>query len=471
MKKIFSLTCFALLILSIPVLAKIDNASTSSLSIDDTTSKSVINPQDVKEGELAVCFDYYKFGKLTMGFGTRSDSYQAGDPVLIEGGVVNQNNYPLVKIDVKARIVKNISNSRTIILDEFDVASDITLAAKKEFKISHNYILPLNAPAGEYQIMLYAVENGQFNLGDVSFRSGNGNAKILFFVEGNKIDHIYLDQAKIMLGEKAYVPDFQYNQHESDGSMPITVPIYNPSNEERKMKVTYDLYSTNSYDITKKLNTKSEVVTVPAKSQIKLTYIVNKVDVPVYYLSITAEPSVKTKNTSIFREKTIANVKFFAKGQAGTKINFSGVDSYPLKDGKEVTLITCFSNTDGDDFANNKYKIESVLFDQNKIELSRILYEGKAFRNTTGLISKFTPTKDISDFYIITTTYDSEGKIIDTIEKNYSCNDIDANVCIKPDEAKKPLSIMIVGVMLLISIMFIGLIFKIYHMPWSNMIF
>jgi hypothetical protein len=224
------------------------------------------------------------------------------------------------------------------------------------------------------------------------------------------------------------------------------------------MRVTYDLYAWDAANPTNKISTRSEDVVVPARASYELTYMIDAATLPVYYLTITAEPVGTLKDASIFSEKTISHIRLMVNGVSRPRLNFIGVDTYPLQAGKEATLVTCFHNTSGETDSRIT-KIETILYDQNKKELSRIVYEGKIIPDISGLIHKFTPSKESSQFTIVSKMSDAQGTVLDTVEKIYTCQDINPQICpptqpVSPPASHLPSSIVLVigGILFLLLI-------------------
>ena len=362
---------------------------------------------------------------------------------------------------MKARLVKDIpepdySRSEIIILDEFDVAENISIDTKGEYSVSYTYVLPKNSPSGQYQIVFYVVEQDRYNLAGLNFTNDVVASKILFDVRGNNSEYVYLDQTQIMVGEQPHNVMAFVTQHKSNISIPVSIPLYNPESEDEVMNVTYNLYSWDSANEKNKIDTKTEEVLVPAQSEYMLTYQVDNGMLPVYYLSITAHPK------GAVEEKTISNIRFALRDETKSRINFTGVDSYPLKQGEESTLVTCFH--DGSGRANlDSTRIETILYDENNKEISRIEYDGKTIPDIKGIINKFTPIKDIVNFTVVTNMFDSQGNQIDSIEKTYNCQDINPSLC----PVSKPLNPFVV--VTLIGII-LGLIILIYKRKTINLL-
>ncbi len=146
-----------------------------------------IEVNDVIQGTLASCFDYYTFGSIGVDLTQNLNTYQPGEPVMITGVIKNNNKYPVVGMDIRARLVKNIPSPKPMraehmILDEFNIADNITLDANGEFQVSYTHLLPLNAPKGQYQLYFYAVEQDRFNLSGLSFTNDIVASRIAFDV-------------------------------------------------------------------------------------------------------------------------------------------------------------------------------------------------------------------------------------------------------------------------------------------------
>lgn len=429
--------------------------------IDEQTANATIEAENVKEGEVASCFDYYKFPSVAVVLNTNTNSYNPGDTVVIGGKIKNNNNYPIVGVDVKARLVKDIpepvySRSEIITMDEFDVAENISVDSNGEYSVSYSHKLSMDAPSGDYQVMFYVVEQDRFNLAGLSFTNDIVASKIDFEVKGSNPDYVYLDQTQIMVGDQEHNVMAFVTQHKSDVVIPVTLPLYNPELEEKVMVVTYDLYSWDSANQKNKIDTRIEEVTVAPQSESMLEYKVDNGTLPVYYLSITAHPKGNPE------EKTMSNIRFALRDETKSRINFAGVNSYPLKQGEESTLVVCFHEGSARSSTEN-VRVETIVYDQDQKEISRIEFDGKMIPDIQGIIKKFTPKKDLENFTVVTKMYNSKGEELDSIEKEYNCKDINPELC----PVQKPMSpflvIAIIGIIL-------GLCVLVYKRKTINLI-
>jgi hypothetical protein len=234
--------------------------------------------------------------------------------------------------------------------------------------------------------------------------------------------------------------------------VPVSIPLYNSGDSEKQMNVTYDLYSWDAASSENKIESKMEQVTVPAKSEVQLRYVIDKPNTPVYYLSITAEPSLQDLDNSVFKEKSISNIRLAIDDLSKTRLNYVGVNQYPFKKDTETTLFTCFHNTSEIESSENS-RVVSVLYDMRKRELARTEFLGKANPNIAGIIQNFKPKRNISEFMIESTLYNEKGEIIDKVEKKYSCQDINPELC--ASDIKSTLLAVLVLFLVLISLAFL----------------
>lgn len=419
-----------------------------------------INPRNAKKGEIVACSDYYMLGSLHIDLTQNYSTYNAGDPIVLTGSLKNTNAYPLIGVDIKARLVKdipeaNVLRSEIIILEDINIAQNLTIEAGEEYPISYSHLLPLNAPSGDYQMYFYAVEQDRYNLSGLSFTNDITGSQIAFTVNGAPSDHIYLDQTQITVGDQEHNVMGRMTQHTSGSAIPVSIPLYNPETTSKQMTVTYNLYSWDSSHSKNLITTQTEQVTVEPLSEKMLTYTLTQPSHPVYYLSIEASPTDKIKDSSVFRETTHAHIRFAIKDISSPRLVFSTVTTYPLMQGSESSIVTCFQ---GMHEGEEPYaKIETTLKDMNGKILAQSLYEGLVPSWGTAIKQTLSPRTDTFDFILSTTVYDDKGNLIDQVDKVYTeCGDADVEFC--PPEKTFPWTTLLLtlgGVLILLGFVFI----------------
>ncbi len=380
-----------------------------------------VKPENVKEGEIASCFDYYAFGEVDLLVSTDMNTYSPGGSVIIKGTIKNDNKYPISDITVRARIVKNIPNpdvarSEIISLEEFDLVKDITLGGGAEQELQYGYSLPMNAPKGQYQVLLFVYDHDRFNQAGISFTNDVTAAKLDFQVNGPNNDHIYLDQTRITVNDQPHNVMAFLTNHNA-GPVTVKMPLVNPGNEDKKMTVTYDIYVWDSASEKNKINTKTETVDVKAGSETILEYVVENPDKAVYYVSISADNADK-RASSLFSKKTISNIRFLVNGFDYSRINSVGVNTYPL-----------LKNTEANRTTTEGYTLKSALLDQDNNVIASVEYAGAFDPTIHSLIKKFAPDRDLYNFKIVTSLHNEKGILIDEVEVVYDCASISGAQC------------------------------------------
>lgn len=394
-----------------------------------------IKTEAFKKGEPAACFDYYTFGSINVSLQTDLIKYDSGSPIFINGQITNNNRYPITNLSIRARLVRDIPNpeylrSEIITVSDFNVVENITINASSTFNVQYSHLLPLNAPEGKYKILFYAYNNDRFNQAGLSFTNDIIASSVSFDVMGGNPHHIYLDQTKITLNDQVHNVMAFLTQHEKDTPVTISIPLVNPSSEDEEMTVVYTLYKWDGLRKENIVDAKTETIFVPAKNKVQLTYTTSKTDASVYFLNIKADNTKLKKDKSVYNIETQSNIRFAMNGYDFPRINSFGVDSYPIRAGQEATLFTCYHNGANQDTIN-PVNISTILYDEKGKVVAQTEYDGKIGGDINAIIKKFTLKKDLVNFKTITTLTDNTGNVLDTIENEYKCEDLDPTQCSK----------------------------------------
>ncbi len=436
-----------------------EEALITDQELDALRNQPEIDPRNAKKGEIVSCSDYYALGSLHINLTQNYNTYNAGDTVLLRGSLKNNNSYPLIGVDIKARLVKDIPEanplrSEIIILEDIHIAQDLTIPAGEEYSIAYSHLLPLNAPSGDYQMYFYAIEQDTYNISGLSYTNDIVGSQIAFSVQGTPSDHIYLDQTQITVGDKAHNVTGSMTRHLSTAPVPVSIPLYNPSSESKQMTVTYTLYSWDSSNSKNILTTQTEQVTVAPRSEQLLTYTVTQPSHPVYYLSIEAKPTNPTKDESVFKETTQSHIRFAIQDISAPRLVFSTINAYPLMQGQESSMVTCFQSVNDKEYPYAK--IETILKDMNGKILAQSLYEGSISSNSIAIRQTLKSRSDISDFVLTTIMYDEKGDIIDQTDKIYTeCGNTELEFC--PPEKTFPwtmIALIVGGILVVIGLIF-----------------
>ncbi|MEI6042240.1 MAG: fibronectin type III domain-containing protein [bacterium] len=416
-------------------------ASSTLLKATSTLVKPDVPPVDLsafKQGEAASCFDYYTFGSIAVNLSTDASTYSPGDVVILRGEIKNNNKYPITNLTVRARLVKDIPNpdylrSEIITLQDFNIVENITLDAGKSFAVNYSHLLPLNSPKGEYKLLFYAYNNDRFEQSGLSFSNISTAQSLRFKVVGNNPQQVYLDQTKITVNDMDYNVIGPIPEIAKSNSANISIPLVNPTGKDEKMTITYSLYKWDDLLDKNKVDSKVENITVSANSKVNLLYKVVKTDMPIYYLNIKSDKAnanndLNKKSKTVFDIQTESNVRFAVAGYDYPRINSFGVNTYPIVAGQDISLFTCYNNAAKKDTQSN-VNISTILYDDKNNIISKTQYDGKINGSISAIFNRFKSKRDIVNFKAEVVITDSAGNIIDKIENNYNCKDINPKIC------------------------------------------
>ena len=391
-----------------------------------TMMGSEIDPEDVRLGEVAQCFDYYTFGSLKVDMTSDRGSYETADPVILRGQVSNDNPYPLTGVDILARIVKDIPNANNQAdiqtIDEMVVAENLTFKAGQTKDIDASYMLSSQAPQGEYRVFFYVTQKQRFNLSGLSFTDDVIASSLGFQVTGAVGEGIYLDQTRTKVGGQEHINMGFVTQHSSDTPVEVEIPLINTSSETKTINVSYSVYKWDSLQEENLLEKREEEVQLAGNSEQVLSRTIEDASYPVYYLKIEASEGGRTEP---MRNRTISNIRLAFQDQSETRLNFVGLSKYTP--GQAATVVTCFHNTN--EGVDSDITIQTRMSNDKGFDALVSEFQGDV-PSAISAISSNIPARQISNNVTLTSSIlDSQGRVIDTVSIDYKCNDIDPSLC------------------------------------------
>src|SRR3989344_7293577 len=166
------------------------------------------------DGEIAYCFDYYRFPGVQAIFDTVKEFYEPGQTVYFKGNLINGNDYPLADGYLFVRIARfneNYTKEGHDIADEFFAKSGpqgrekFYLDGNEKKTVVFDWNVPLNLPAGNYEASFSFVVGKKMNLAGLSFtnevNAGSAEFKVKKSALGAK--RVFLEKSSFAVnGEK-----------------------------------------------------------------------------------------------------------------------------------------------------------------------------------------------------------------------------------------------------------------------------
>lgn len=389
---------------------------------------SSLNKEGLKNATLGNCFDVYNFNNIYLNIGLDSSEYEPAGLIELNGSIENKNNYPLPDLKIKGKIVKiEQEGDRKIVktVDEFILKQSINLTSLGKQKINEIYNLPIKAPKGDYEILFSVIQNNQINIAGLTFTDDVYAINPGFSIVGNNTEEIVIKQKDITVNDTPYdnlsfTPSYTEKQ-----PVTIKVPIQNNSSEDKEIEIQYEVYSW-SDDLGKIEEELIEQKVIAKQGSNLATYTIQDTNKTVYYVKIKVKDITTDLN---IRWSNIANIRFTNSYINEPGIVFVGFNTSPYAPEKELSLVTCINNT-------NDIEEETILENTIKDKKGKIIasskYKGKISGQIDGIYTQLPKNKKYNNLIVTSIIKDKDGNIINTVELNYNCQDLDPSKCM-PD--------------------------------------
>lgn len=396
----------------------------------------------------------YKFQSTSVSFIPEDDAvgreYEVGSTINFVGYVENTNEYPIVDGYVFARLGyenDDFNTEGSNVIDEFIIAEGINIDAKSKESLEFEYTLSNNLPSGEYRMDFFYSVDKRFNLGGLPFTNEITNGYTNFVISGLGNASIALEKSETLFNSNAYRHIGSWPRISSEDLIFINQPLYNNTDEDIEVSITYDLYFWDSLDESDLIESTTETMVVPANSSVELIYEREGFDRSVGYLKITASSDDL---------QSIVNLRFVTDLN-DTKLNYAAVDTFPILKGESFGLFGCAYNTTG---REEGLEMEVTLKDSKDRVVAGGIYIGDLGTRVEGFMTESVSEKDYDYLSLHTEVRDSEGNVLDSYDTEYDCKILNSEACVellKKGYAKKMLIYSLLVVLILATILFIYL--------------
>src|SRR3989344_1302518 len=388
------------------------------------------------DGEIADCFDYYRFPSVQTSFDALQESYEPGQKVYFKGNLINENDYPIADGYLFVRIARfneNYTREGHDIADEFFAKSGpqgrekFYLDGNEEKTVVFDWNVPLNLPEGNYEASFSFVVGKKMNLAGLSFtnevNAGSAEFKVKKSALGAK--RVFLEKSSFAVNGEKYNHIGLWPQLGKGAKAEVAGKLKNETSKKENIRLVYDLYYWDGLDDKNKTSSRSEDITVAPNSSHFFKYVIPKMDETVYFLRVTA---IAGNN-----QKSIVNLRFVSE-QERPRINFFSPMKFPVLKGETMTNFACFHNT-ADKSANGKVTMN--VFDEAGDKVQTLGYEGEITGNIMAVKKDAVALKDYDYLRMAASVVGSDGRA-DSYEMIYDCKNMNPEnpECVKILEEK-----------------------------------
>jgi hypothetical protein len=412
---------------------------------------SSLNQSGLTNATLGNCFDIYKFNNIDVSVGLDQNEYEPGDIIYMKGELRNKNSYPLPDLKIRAKIVKiEQEENRRIVktVDEIVLGENINLPSLGNKDIDYKYNIPFEASKGDYEVLLSVTQNNQINIAGLSFTDDVYALNPGFSIKGDNNEEIVIKQKDITVNNNPYdnlsfTPSYTERQ-----AVNIKVPIQNNSDQDKEVEIKYEVYNW-SDDLGKIEKELIQQKTIAKQGTSIADYTIEDINKSVYYVKIIVKDVATGTKT---RWSNIANIRFTNEYINEPGIVFVGFNTSPFSPEGDLSLVSCIGNVV--DIPENA-TLENIIRDEKGKVIVTSKYEGEVTGQIDGIYTQLPKDKKYNKLLVTSTIKDKDGNILNTVELNYDCTELDPGKCTSTQDN----ILLIVGIVSGIIILIIGILF------------
>ena len=374
------------------------------------------------------CFDYYTFGSVQVDLSPLLAQTVPGTPFPFTGMLKNNNPYPIVNGSVYVKIFKH-EEAKDIdsapngypLVAFFEAGKDITIPANSEQPFNFDWNVPHNLSGGSFEAAFFFVTDHRFNLLGLSFTDDVTGNKALFGITSEDNAQVVFDKNTVTMNDKPYHFAVFPPHFAATDTVNVKATVVNPSNENKFVSISYQLYNWDGLRSEFLLDTKEETISLKPHEKQIVSYAASKKIGTVSYLIATLRDGDAT---------SILNPRFVRDNVEEVRLNFPSILSYPLEAGKENTLFSCLHSTGFPIVENNTLTLTLTDTDTDEV-IHTYTYEGGITGAMMGVKDTFVPTYTPRSM-TLTSTLTHNDVTVDMVSQTYDCAVLNPDTCPPP---------------------------------------
>ncbi|MFA6354103.1 MAG: thrombospondin type-1 domain-containing protein [Candidatus Paceibacterota bacterium] len=370
------------------------------------------------------CFDFYKFGSVQINISPKITKSLSGTDMDFSIGVANENTYPIVdgsvyiKIFQKQKDLKLAQKNGDFLIDQFFVKEGMTLDTRQATSFDFSWKIPAWAPEGDYLAVAYFQSAKKFNLMGLTFTDDIKGNQVGFSIASDFKNSVAWDKNGVKINDKDYLFAAPIPRLGKDEKIKISAPLKNPTKQNQKAEISFDVYFWDGLLSSQRVETKQETVDLAPGETKTVTYELTDNKYPAYFLV------AKSKWNDF---SSIINVRFAREGIDRPRINFPALTKFPLKKGETATIFSCIHDVGTAGVVSGRLEIK--LLDEKGAIIKNSTYSGDITDGMMGFKTDFTAQNDLDVATIKASLFDAQNLLVDEVEMKYNCQEIDPAKC------------------------------------------
>lgn len=411
------LSLFLLLVLMVPF--------SSFAQTEQDIPQPLLALPDVDTPGAISCFDYYSFGSVQVDVAPYFSEVFNTDLVIFGGHLKNNNSYPVVNGQVYMKVFKKEQESPEFLkengyplVDFVLVEDNITIPANSEKPFKFDWMVPNNAPTGDYKAAFFFTTEHRYNLLGLSFTDDvTGNTAPFSVINTTDYQPVAFDKNSVRLNDTSHsfaLPSWHF---EKDEQITAYATLVNSSDDVRTVELHWTTYKWDGILESNKKDEKIQKVSLQPHTEIEVGYATPVLDTSVTFVQVEAHDG----DTS-----SVMHIRYIRDGLEETRINYPSINNYPLKKGEEATIFSCLHSTNLPVVSDSTLVL--TLTDPEGHVLHKYTYEGDVTGLMMGVKDTFVPDRNLANLSL-TAELLHKDEIVEKVTVVYRCEDINPELC------------------------------------------
>lgn len=361
---------------------------------------------------------YYRFGSVQIDLKFNSKDFQrdiirTGEEVNITADLKNESVVPIYGGQLYIQLLKEEADLKNSIkngdhlVDQFLAVDDIAIDPGSVTNVNFSWRAPKFLVRGNYKFAAFFTVAKKYNISGLTFVENVFASTLPFYVDSIEESGIFINRNEIKLNGKTQSLRSATPFVSEGEDLRYEIPIVNNTDRLARVKVSYDLYKWDGLTEGNKIETRSEIINIPAGKTQTVFYEKKDFETSVSFLMIKAENLSNNQKSMLKLRWETSQAKPFVR------INYAGISKFPLLKGDDFEIFANY-HTASSFMDPIESKIEVSLYDNNGWLIEQLVKEDNEVLPQILSTSKETKAKqDYNWLKMVARVYNSDGEIVD----------------------------------------------------------
>jgi hypothetical protein len=374
-----------------------------------TVAKDI--PQKVATADDLYCLEQSRGEDIVVDIAPLLLNSVPNTPLTFSGTIQNTSDRLLTGVSVFAQIFRRDEGaSDDVLIDQFLVTDGLSIPARGSIPAQFEWMVPAYVKSGAYYVSTSVTVGNRVN-----DNSEQSTADIM--VVGGLSAVAGFDTKTITVNGREYAPGTAVQLGTTEDAV-FTAVVVNPEKKAKEIIVVTEVFKNHSHSRQNLTHTESKVYTLPGGGKLPIT-----TTVPAGNLMTTEV----VMSAQIDGARSILPMTVVRAIDTYANVRTSALDVFPLMNGGESRLMTCYQAQSKD--KNAALSLRLRIEDRNGVVISEQTTPVVTTPQVQGVSRTFESTGNHGYAKLIAEITNLSGAVLDTFVTEYDCSKIEGMKC------------------------------------------